>query len=95
MPNNPLYAAGMRIDPPPSPPVHIGKSPAATAAADPPDDPPGVRVKFQGLRVMPFRGVLVKLTVPNSAAVVRPAMTAPAVRKRVTSESVTLATRSL
>src|SRR4026209_1784709 len=53
MPTSPVYAAGMRIDPPPSPAVAIGTRPPATAAADPPDEPPGVRSRFQGLRVTP------------------------------------------
>ena len=42
-PTRPQHAAGTRIDPPPSlAPAH-GTMPAATAAADPPDDPPGDR----------------------------------------------------
>ena len=41
MPNSPLKPAGMRIEPPPSPPDAIGTSPPATAAAEPPDEPPG------------------------------------------------------
>jgi hypothetical protein len=43
----------MRIDPPPSPAWPIGTTPAATAAADPPLEPPGVREVSQGLRVGP------------------------------------------
>ena len=84
----------MRIDPPPSLPVHAGNIPAATAAADPPDEPPGVRVGFHGLRVTPCSGVLVKLTVPCSDAVVRPVSTAPAARSRATSVSSVAATAS-
>ena len=52
-PNNPVNPAGIRIDPPPSPPVQIGNSPPATDAADPPDDPPGVRSRSYGLDVAP------------------------------------------
>ncbi len=74
----------MRIDPPPSPPVAMGSSPPATAAADPPEDPPGVRSVSHGLRVMPCSLVAVQLTPPNSEAVVWPARTAPAARRRVT-----------
>ena len=40
-PDRPQSAAGMRIDPPPSDPVARGTSPAARAAAEPPEDPPG------------------------------------------------------
>src|SRR5512133_1175345 len=35
IPKTPLSAAGMRIDPPPSPAVAIGASPMATPTADP------------------------------------------------------------
>src|SRR5699024_8065899 len=40
-----------RRDPPPSLPWATGASPAATATAAPPLEPPGVRVVSQGLRV--------------------------------------------
>ena len=43
----------MRIEPPPSVAVAMGASPAATAAAEPPLEPPGVNSRFQGLRVVP------------------------------------------
>jgi hypothetical protein len=69
-PNRPVKPAGMRIDPPPSPPVAMLHSPPATAAAEPPDEPPGVRSGFHGLRVTPRRFVRVTLTPPNSLAVV-------------------------
>ena len=49
----PQNAAGMRTEPAPSVPTLSGPSPAATAAAVPPDDPPGVRLGSHGLRVMP------------------------------------------
>ena len=39
----PVKAAGCRIDPPVSVPVVAKHRFAATAAADPPDDPPGVK----------------------------------------------------
>ena len=57
IPTRPHAAAGIRIEPPPSEPVAHGTRPAATAAAEPPEDPPGVRVKSQGLRVIPFASV--------------------------------------
>ena len=43
----------MRIEPAPSAASAAGTSPAATAAADPPLEPPGVRSTFHGLRVTP------------------------------------------
>src|SRR3546814_1747681 len=82
IPTRPLNPAGMRVDPPPSLAVPHGMSPAATAAAVPPDDPPGVRLGSHGLRVMPHARVLVKLRVPNSGAAVLPIGTAPAARNR-------------
>ena len=42
IPNRPQQEAGMRIEPPPSLPWAAGARPAATAAAAPPLDPPGV-----------------------------------------------------
>jgi hypothetical protein len=53
MPVMPEKLAGWRIDPPVSVPVAAGTSRAATAAAEPPDEPPGTRVASQGF----FAGV--------------------------------------
>ena len=52
-PTRPVKAAGMRVEPPPSLAVQKGTKPAATAAAEPPLDPPGVRSGFHGFRVVP------------------------------------------
>jgi hypothetical protein len=51
MPVMPQKLAGWRIEPPVSVPVAAGSRRAATAAAEPPDEPPGTRVSSQGLRV--------------------------------------------
>src|SRR5207248_3292813 len=83
-PTRPVNAAGMRVEPPPSDAVQNGTTPAATAAADPPLDPPGVRVGSHGLRVVPHALVWVKQTVPNSGAAVLPTGTPPAARMRAT-----------
>ena len=77
-PNSPLYDAGVRMEPPPSLPVQIGIMPTATAAAEPPEDPPGVRSTFHGLRVTPWMYESVQLRDPNSGDVVCPTNTAPA-----------------
>ncbi len=53
MPVTPVKLAGWRIEPPVSVPVAAGTSCAATAAAEPPDEPPGTRVASQGLRTGP------------------------------------------
>ncbi len=50
-PKSPQNAAGIRIEPPPSPPRATGTMPDATAAAVPPLDPPGVNPGRHGLRV--------------------------------------------
>ena len=52
-PTRPQKAAGMRIEPPVSEPSASGPSRAATAAPAPPDEPPGVRSRFQGFAVRP------------------------------------------
>ena len=72
----------MRTLPAPSVPTPIGPKPAATAAAVPPEEPPGVLSVFQGLRVMPVAGELVSPLQPNSGVVVLANNTAPDSRKR-------------
>ena len=67
----------MRIEPPPSLPVASGHRYAASAAAAPPLDPPGVWSGFQGLPPSgPSRFWQVP-TMPSSEALVLPRMTAP------------------
>src|SRR4051794_15302649 len=83
-PTTPQNADGMRIEPAPSVPSSAVHSPAATAAAAPPLEPPADRPKFQGLRV----GADTRLTVlalhPYSDVVVLPTTRAPAARSRAT-----------
>lgn len=77
----------MRIDPPPSLAPAQGTIPAATAAADPPDEPPGVWSRFQGLRVGPNRCGSVTPLAPNSDVLVLPKITNPASSQRSTTMS--------
>jgi len=49
----PVSAPGCRMEPPVSDPSERTTSPAATAAADPPDEPPGTRSRSHGLCVGP------------------------------------------
>src|SRR5215831_18281613 len=78
----------MRIEPPASVPTASGQMPDSTAAALPPLLPPGVRSRFQGLRVTPVSGESVTGFQPNSGVVVLPKNTAPSPRNRaVTGES--------
>jgi len=58
-PTTPLKAAGVRKLPPRSLPVASQTSPLAKAAADPPEDPPALLDKSQGLRVKPLTGLKV------------------------------------
>ena len=48
-PTIPQQLAGIRIDPPPSEPCASGTSPAETAVADPPLEPPAISVVSQGV----------------------------------------------
>ena len=53
MPVMPHRELGMRMDPPVSLPKARGTIPAATAAPEPPLEPPHMRVVSQGLLVRP------------------------------------------
>ena len=55
---------------------------AATAAAEPPEEPPGVRSRSHGLRVGPKRRPSVTGRMPHSGSVVVPTTTNPAARSR-------------
>src|SRR5213082_1094555 len=81
-PGMPQNIDGMRMDPAPSVPTASGPMPEATAAAAPPDDPPGVIRGFHGLRVMPVKRLSVVPLIPNSGVLVLPNNTAPASRNR-------------
>src|SRR5262249_58270616 len=86
IPNRPQQEAGIRIEPPPSLPWASGASPAATAAAAPPLQPPGVRDASHGLRQSPFSSDSVTAIVPNSGVFVLPITTNPASRIRRTTQ---------
>ncbi len=79
------WAAGIRMEPPPSEAVAAATIPLATAAALPPLDPPGVRPVFQGFRVTPKAGPSVVPMIASSGVLVLPTTTAPAPRSRFTS----------
>ena len=55
---------------------------AATAAALPPDEPPGVRVRSHGLRVRPNALFSLDEPIANSSMFVLPRMIASAARSR-------------
>src|SRR2546427_3073047 len=83
-PTSPQKLAGMRIDPAPSEPSASGANPAATAAAPPPVEPPGVRVRSHGFRDSPNRGLSVDPRQANSGRFVRPRKIAPEARSHFT-----------
>ncbi len=67
-----------------SEPRASGTNPAATAAADPPDEPPGTRPRSRGFRVGPTAEFSVDEPMANSSMLVLPTTTAPAARRRST-----------
>src|SRR5690625_707229 len=69
-PKTPHALPGIRIDPPPSLPWATGARRAATAAAAPPLEPPGVRAVSHGLRVGGAISFSVWQLDPNSGVLV-------------------------
>ena len=86
----PQNDAGVRIEPPVSEPVAAMHRPAATAAAEPPDDPPGIRnfsgsfLLLYGLRTGPYQLVRFAVPIANSSMFVLPSGSAPASSARWT-----------
>ena len=76
------------MEPPVSEPRARGAKPAATAAAEPPLEPPGTRLVSWGLRVGPNAEFSVEEPMANSSRLVLPMMTAPAARRRSTTVAV-------
>ena len=82
MPTMPQKLAGWRIEPPVSVAVAPSASRAATAAADPPDEPPGTSgalspCRFQGLTTGPKAEVMLDEPMANSSRLALPRNTAP------------------
>ena len=77
-PTTPQKDAGRTTEPPVWVPMASGKKPAATPAAEPEDDPPGVCSRLCGLRVGPG------WKKANSVVTVLPRTAAPARRARAT-----------
>src|SRR3954466_6586735 len=80
----PLNAAGIRIEPPWSPPSARSTSPAATSAALPLELPPAVREGSQGLRPGPVHEVWLPPEKQRSSQTDLPVMVAPAASSRLT-----------
>src|SRR6266478_8677785 len=77
----------MRIEPPPSVPI-------ASAAVAPPLEPPGVRSRFHGLRVMPKSRLWVAPIQPIIGVLVLPSWIAPAASSRSTIGALSVGTLS-
>src|SRR6266536_4204023 len=78
-PYTPQKVAGIRIEPTRSEPYSRKVIPAATAAAAPPEEPPGVQAVSHGLLVVPYRSFAVCAKSPSmNATLVFPTITAPA-----------------
>src|SRR5436309_3077913 len=77
-PTTPHRDAGWRTEPPVSVPSAHTASPAATAAAEPPDEPPGTVSRFQGLRTGPYAEFSLEEPMANSSQLVFPTRTEPA-----------------
>ena len=73
----PQNEPGWRTDPPVSDPNPIGHMPAATAAADPPEEPPGVRDGSHGFLEGPKAEYSVDDPIANSSKLVLPKIMAP------------------
>jgi hypothetical protein len=84
----PQNAAGCRTDPPVSLPNAAGTHPEATAAAEPPLDPPATRSGSWGFRVTPETELSVEEPMANSSMFVLPSTTAPASSSRRTAVAV-------
>src|SRR5688500_15653336 len=77
-PTRPQALAGTRMEPPPSPAWPTGTMPDATAAPDPPLDPPDDRSVSHGLRVGPYTSGSAVGWRPSSGVLVLPTSTNPA-----------------
>ncbi len=81
-PTTPHREAGWRTEPPVSVPSAHTTWPEATAAADPPEDPPGTVSRFQGLCTGPNAEFSFELPMANSSQFVLPISTAPEALRR-------------
>src|SRR5210317_2541628 len=94
-PTIPQNPAGMRIEPPPSPPSEKTPSPAATATAAPPDEPPQVRPISQGFEVKPYISECVTPVRLNSGQVVLAMMMASSCSSNSIARQVSVGIKSL
>src|SRR6266576_317766 len=87
-PTTPQQAAGMRIEPPESVPRAASTSPSASAAAEPPDDPPAIRPGATGFGTVPKCGFSDVTPYANSCRFVLPTFAYPLDSARRTDSAV-------
>ena len=87
MPMMPQQVAGLRTEPPVSVPSAAGAMPAASAAPEPLDEPPGCRSRFHGLRAGGQGRSNAGPPVANSCSATLPSSTAPASRSFFTTKA--------
>jgi hypothetical protein len=75
MPVMPVKLAGWRMEPPVSVPVAAGTRRAATAAAEPPEEPPGTRCRSQGFLTGPKAEFSLDEPIANSSQLSLPSVT--------------------
>lgn len=80
----PQKCAGVRNEPARSEPMESTPNPDARAAADPPEDPPGVRPWSHGLSVVPWISLKLCTSCSPKGTFVLPSITAPAALSRDT-----------
>ena len=73
-------------------PIASGTASAATAAAEPPEEPPGTRERSQGFRTGPKAELSFEEPIPNSSQLVFPTTTHPAAFSRATQVASSAAT---
>src|SRR3989338_5067125 len=78
MPTSPQKLAGWRTEPAVSEPKAPNALPMASAAAEPPEEPPGTRVSSYGFLVTPYAECSVEAPIANSSILVLPRKSAPA-----------------
>ena len=94
-PQTPQSCAGLRMEAPMSLPSSSPVKPAASAAAAPLEEPPGVRPVSQGLPVVPWTGLKRRQSASETCTLRLPNSTAPADCRRCTSTASRLAMLSL
>ena len=84
----PQHDDGSLIEQPVSVPIPMSQSPAASAAALPPDEPPVVLPGWRGFWTVPYQGFWLVTPHANSCRFAFPTSTAPASRSRCTDDAV-------